>query len=695
MNGNASLLFMILLPLVGSIPVFALGKLGEKTKNKSFFLAEHITFSLLQISTLVLAVVLGISALSTESFTLVIPKICGKGMHFTYDGFRVLYVIVSSLAWTVSSLFSRWYMSGEHHVPRYDFFTLLTMGATIGVFLSADLYTTFLFFEIMSLASFVWVAQEETKDALRAAETYLCVAVMGGLVMLMGIFLLEHELGTLMISELPAACDACKNRTLLHAAGFCLLFGFGAKAGCFPLHIWLPKAHPVAPAPASALLSGILTKSGIFGCIILCGRMFRNDEFWGKTMLVLAVCTMLVGALIALFSIDMKQVLACSSVSQIGFILTGCALMSLLSEEQGLAFWGTVLHMVNHSLFKLILFILAGICVKNLASRDLNVLSGFGRNKPWFLVAFLLGALGIAGVPGFSGYVSKTMLHEAIVECYNASGDSFYKAAEILFLIAGGCTLAYMLKLFVCLFLKEPSKEVREADEKSGKNYLPLSLKLVLMVVALSIFVMGTLPEWTMYRLAGTAESFAAFDALENPLNVFTWECLKGGLISISIGLVLYFAFVQFVVKKKDGEQTVYVNRWPAWMDLENSLYRPVLFGLLHFLQLILGFVDKLTEMIVLALRKTLLRPVCEKTTFSLIGSILNGIGHIRNGWQRLANATYRKLRPKHADYVAETNREWGILTETFNLASRSLSYGLMAFCIGLIAVMIYLLYQL
>jgi len=700
MTGNSSLLWMILLPLLGSVLCFAIGKVGEKKSSKSILLAEHILFSAVQVATLALVCVCGVISLKNGAFSLEIPKICGKGMNFTFDGFRVLYVGMASLAWTVSSLFSRWYMSGEHHVIRYDFFTLLTMGATIGVFLSADLYTTFLFFEVMSLASYVWVAQEETFHALRASETYLCVAVMGGLTMLMGLFLLDHEIGTLVISELPAACDAVTNRGILYVAGFCMLFGFGAKAGCFPLHIWLPKAHPVAPAPASALLSGILTKSGIFGCLILCGRMFRGDEFWGKMLLTLAVCTMLVGALIALFSFDMKQVLACSSVSQIGFILTGCGLMSVMEEEQGLAVAGSMLHMVNHSLFKLVLFILAGICVKNLESRDLNVLRGFGRNKPWFMVVYLLGALGIAGVPGFSGYVSKTMLHEAIVECYKVSGDSFFKVTEVLFLIAGGCTLAYMLKLFVCLFVKSPSKKVQEVDAKKQGRYLPLSLKIVLGVTALSIFVMGSLPEWTMFKVAKKAADLCAFHPMEEDLNVFSWECLKGGLISIAIGLTLYFGVVQFLVRKrvKDAKgqvvEELYVNRWPAFLDLEDSFYRPVLFGLLHLLQLVLGFIDRSTEMVIIALRKTVLRPVCETTTTSLVGTVLNGIGHMRNGFQRVANATFHRSKKKHVDYVEVTNKRWSVLTETFNLASRSLSYGLMAFSIGLLVLLVYLLYR-
>ena len=165
----------------------------------------------------------------------------------------------------------------------------------------------------MSFTSYVWVAQEETAPALRAGQTYLAIAVLGGMVMLMGLFLLYHMFGTLEISELRAhAADA--DARLLYTAGGCLLVGFGAKAGAFPLHIWLPKAHPVAPAPASALLSGILTKAGIYGVLILSAQLFFGDPVWGALLPCrVGVLTMFGGALLAVCSVDLKRTLACSS----------------------------------------------------------------------------------------------------------------------------------------------------------------------------------------------------------------------------------------------------------------------------------------------------------------------------------------------------------------------------------------------
>lgn len=158
-------------------------------------------------------------------------------LSFCFDGFRKLYGTVVCFMWLISALLSPQYFRHHDHLRRYYFFFLLCLGFTAGVFLSADLYTTFLFFELMSLGSYVWVVQEETEGALAAGKTYLTIAVLGGLVTLMGLLLLHHLTGTLVISELRAACAAVENRRALWAAALCVLFGFGAKAGVFPLHI--------------------------------------------------------------------------------------------------------------------------------------------------------------------------------------------------------------------------------------------------------------------------------------------------------------------------------------------------------------------------------------------------------------------------------------------------------------------------
>lgn len=496
--------------------------------------------------------------------------LCDLGLHLELDGFRRVYCLVLAFMWAMTLLFSPDYFSHHRRRNRYYFFQLLTLGATMGVFLAADLFTAFVFFEIMSFTSFTWVIQEETAGAIRAAKTYLAVAVIGGLAALMGLFLLWSRFGTLRIDALYPAARAMGRRPVLYAAGGCILFGFGAKAGMFPVHIWLPKAHPVAPAPASALLSGALTKSGIWGILAISCNLFRDDPAWGAAILTLGTVTMLLGAVLALFSVDLKRTLACSSMSQIGFILVGVGMMCLLGEENALAARGTVLHMVNHSCFKLVLFLCAGSVFRNLHQLDLNEIRGFGRKKPLLLICFLLGAMGIGGIPLLNGYVSKTLLHEAIVEGVPHYGG-LLKLTEWVFLFSGGLTLAYMTKLFAAVFVERHPE--RQAEFDGMRRWISVPAAVALGMSALVIPVLGLTADKTMNGIGELAVDFLHGGQLHHSVQYLSWENLRGALISIVIGAAVYLGVVRTWMIRKG----TYVNRWPRKLDLEELLYRPLL----------------------------------------------------------------------------------------------------------------------
>lgn len=571
-----------------------------------------------------------------------------------------IYCLIALFMWGVSLLFSKEYFAHYDHKARYYAFMLITMFATLGVFLSKDLFTLFIFFEIMSLSSYVWVVQEETEEALKAGVTYLAIAVIGGMVMLMGLFLFNNAVGTLKIDELYEAVQSVwgeKSRQI-YTAGFLMLFGFGAKAGLFPLHFWLPKAHPVAPAPASALLSGILTKCGIFGILILTAEVFVHDLKWGSVILTLGVAGMVVGAVLAVFSVNLKRTLACSSVSQIGFILIGVGMQCFLGEENAFAVEGTFLHMVNHSLIKLLLFNLAGAVYMNTHALDLNAVRGFGQKKPFLMVTFLMGALGIGGMPLFNGYVSKTLLHEAIVEHIahlTAHGHSAvtFQMIEWVFLFSGGLTVAYMLKLFVCLFIEKNPKHQEAYDDKT--SYMSLLSKIVLGLSAVILPVIGI--------VLGRHH--------------FGWAHLKGGLISIGIGVAVYFLVIRKIFMKH-GE---YVNLWPEKLDLE-QLFSKAVWGILGFL----GFVTKIMDGFL--------------TEWCTVENLLKALNQLAKIPERLPEAVVRFLkgtvyketteRPEN-ELVNKLHAQYDRKVDTLRLIGSSLSFGLLLACIGLILTIIYL----
>lgn len=655
---------------------------------------------------------------ASSGLTFDIPYVCGLGLHFRTDGFRALYGTIAAFMWFMATLFSGEYFARhekmepgrDHHTGRYYIFLLITLAATEGVFFSADFFTTFIFFEIMSLTSYVWVAQDEKPESLRSGATYLAVAVIGGLVMLMGIFLLYDVTGTLFFDDLVKAYvhygpvsshhDALSK---IWAAGLCLLFGFGAKAGAFPLHIWLPKAHPVAPAPASALLSGILTKAGMFGILILTSYLFLGNALWGGLILILGVLTMVVGAVLAVFSIDLKRTLACSSVSQIGFILVGVGMSGLLAEENALALRGSLLHMVNHSLLKLVLFMAAGVVFMNAHKLDLNAIRGFGRKKPLLHYIFLMGVFGIGGMPLWNGYVSKTLIHESIVEYISAInagilpglfGTSFMRAVEWIFLISGGLTVAYMLKLYICIFReKNADAAVQKHYDDLRGSYMNQTSAFALTLSATLLPLMGFLPNIVMDGIANMGQGFLHAAEAE-PVSYFSVTNLRGALISLVIGGLLYVCIVRPLLRRKsaDGADRYYVNLWPAWLDLENLIYRPLLLQILPFtFGMICRFLDSLVDTVVVVLRKTIYRD--EKLPHERFEGTL--FTHLcactANAFQELWNHMFRKTHPKHTDYEHKLALMQEELNENTTLIARSMSFGLLLFCVGLILTVAYL----
>ena len=729
MSGSILIPVMIFLPMLFGGAAYFAEKASGKLRDLLARLGGLSELGL-AIAGLVLTMLNGASGISF--------RLCGMDLTFRMDGFRAVYSLIAAFMWSLTLLFSPGYFAHYGHKNRYYMFNLLTLGATVGVFLSDDLYATFIFFEIMSFASYPWVAHEETKGAMRAAQTYLAVAVLGGMVTLMGMFILWRSAGTLSFEGLRMHAEQADPSTL-YLPGALVFFGFAAKAGVFPLHIWLPKAHPVAPAPASALLSGILTKGGVFGILVVSRNLFIEDAVWGDVMLLLGVITMVVGAVLAIFSVDLKRTLACSSMSQIGFILIGVAMQCVLGEENALAARGTVLHMVNHSLLKLDLFMCAGTVYMNLHKLDLNEIRGYGRKKPLLRFCFLVGTLGIIGMPLFNGYISKSLLHEAILEAVAEGGSMafWYSVAEKLFLFSGGMTAAYMTKLYICLFREKNLDAKRQREFDAQTAYLGGAGKAALLISSLVLPVLGLLPDLLMTGIGNLAAPFMHGALPEHAVEYFSGENLKGAAISLAIGALLYLGIRKFLMK--EGR---YLDRKPKWLDLENSVYRPFINGLLTaagaFVAKVFdrtldnpvvlkgipgaatGVVKALdravenpavtkyaagavtmatrgTEQIldgsVVALRRTLFHPEKEEKTSLTLGQRLElffgrGMNALQRLWYRLTGRKDKEVTD-HVSWLVALEEE---RPKAEHYVGRSVSYGLLLLAVALCGTLLWLL---
>jgi len=571
--------------------------------------------------------------------------------------------VLASFIWLMTTLVSKEYFKGTRNRNKYYMFVLFTLGAMQGVFLSNDLYTTFIFFEVMSFASYPMVIHNETKEAIDGSNSYLGFAVLGSLVSLMGLFMLQSILGTLQIDQLVEAASHVTNHALLYAAGALTLVGFGVKAGMYPLHTWLPQAHSVAPAPASAMLSAVITKAGIFGIIVVSCNIFLHDAQWGLAIVIFGTLSMVTGAVLAVFSNNIKRTLACSSVSQLGFVIIGIGMQCMLGEHNALAVRGTVLHMFNHSLLKLALFMGVGVIYVCMHTFDLNKLRGFGRKKPVLWFVFGMGLLGLAGVPLFNGYISKTLIHESIVEYIGMMPTQTVLAGtlqtvEALFTFAGGLTLAYMLKLFVAIFIEKNPENQEKLDAK--KKYMSKLTMTVLIIASAILPIIGMLPYWTQDILANTAQGFMHGHDPATPVNYFSLINLRGAAASIAIGLIVYFLFIRVcLMKKNENGVKVYADVWPSWLSIERMIYRPVLLRFLPFVgALIARTVYAIGDTTVLLFRKLLF--VKSKDVFT------------------------PPEDNRFGTYEAPVKRKRDI--------PKSLSYSLLLFGVGVVIVMMYLI---
>ena len=656
MRGNYALLFLVLWPMFGGLASYYAGKKSRLVRD---YMADAVCL-------IELAGVLSLwGSLGSE---LIIPGVCGLGMKFKIDGFRFIYAVIIAFMWSATTIFSREYLAHHHNRNRYYLFVLLTLGSIMGVFISGDLFTTFMFFEMMSLFSYIMVVQDETQDAQRAAQTYLAIAIIGGLVTLTGLILLYNYTGTLDIDAL--AKFTLQDKSPLYIPGFLVFVGFAAKAAIFPSHIWLPTAHTAAPAPSSALLSGLLTKSGLFGIIVLSSGIFLHDSRWGLMLLILAVITMVLGAVLAVFSVNIKRTLACSSMSQLGFILTGIAMQCFLGHDNDLAVRGTILYMVGHSLIKLVLFLCAGVVHMNTHQLNLNDIRGFGRGKKVLMFAFVMGGLGLMGFPLINGYLGKTLIHEAIVEHLHAlshgagtlpfmtiGAEKFmFSVCEWLFLISGGLTTAYVIKLFIALFIAKPAEGMHQKD-----IYISWMNAIVLTVSALILPAIGFFTSEIGDKIAIFGSSFMRGPEHHHTVHYFTFENLEGALISITIGVAVYFLFVRKVLQSESVKGEIrYVDLWPSWLNIENAIFRPVIGLLLPFMgSLFAKVVDLITA-----------GPV------TLLLSLASRIKFIRP--------------PEDTDfgYYQDEAKQETIST----LLPSSLAYGLMTFAAGLLFVIAFMM---
>lgn len=402
---------------------------------------------------------------------------------FRLDGLTALFSLFTAFVWLASGIYMYTYMQHEERTLSFYVFYLITLGAVQGVFLAGNFLTLLVFFEIMTVTSFFWVIHRQDRESLRAGYFYLFLGIAAGLCLAGAIALLVAS-GTTI--EIGMGAIMPTNKAMLGWAVFLLILGFGIKAGMVPVHIWLPMAHPVAPTPGSALLSGILIKAGAYG-LIRTGQLVNWGladlvPWLGTFVVIVGVATMLLGVGLALLQSNAKRLLAYHSVSQMGYIILGIGTALVLKGQGGYGISGAIFHALNHALFKSALFLGVGIIFLGTGELNLYKLGGLWRRYPWTALCMLIAAFGITGTPGLNGFISKSLLHHGVSEVA-LSGNPVMVWAERFFNVVGVGTVASFVKLMGLTFLGKPKTTVPKATGEDPFLATAMGLLAIVMLI--------------------------------------------------------------------------------------------------------------------------------------------------------------------------------------------------------------------
>ena len=404
---------------------------------------------------------------------------------FRADELSLIFAAMTTIVWFLAGIYSFGYLEHDEHKKRYAFFYVLVYFVLLALDFSANLITMYLFYEMMTLTSMPMILHDLKKESVSAAMKYLYYSIAGAFLALFGIFVLSQFAPSMEFAAGGSMIvDNMQNPGLILAALCCMIIGFGAKAGLFPLHAWLPIAHPVAPAPASAVLSGVVVKSGVLAIIrvvfYVAGPEVIRGTFVQKVWMVLALLTIVMGSTRAYHENVLKKRLAYSTVSQVSYILFG------LSTLHPLGIAGALLHMLFHSVAKSLLFLGAGSVIHQTGKTTVGELRGIGHKMPITIGCFLFAALSLVGIPPFAGFFSKWYLACGSL----ASGISaFAWIGPVILLLSALLTAGYLFPVVVQGFLpgKDFGKEPVKKCEAGWNMTIPMMI-LAALTLFLGIF---------------------------------------------------------------------------------------------------------------------------------------------------------------------------------------------------------------
>lgn len=464
----------VFVPLAGACALPAIGRIWPKVRNALALVLVAIPFGLL--------VAMLPAALSGAPHSFDIPLPLGLSFGFHADGLAVFMALISSFLGLIILLYSFGYLGDVGHQNEYYFYVVLFLGAMTGIALTTNLIFLYAFWELSALACWRLIGFFREKEYVRRANKAFLITGAGALLMLAGFLAIYFQHGTMDLLAL-------RGREISNAAVVLILFGILSKSATLPLHSWLADAG-VAPTPATALLhAAVLVKIGVYVYARLFAVTFRIDAFWNTLVPAIAAVSALLSAGAAIAELDIKRIIAYSTVSQIGFILLGLS----VGGEAALA--GGLMYILMHAISKAGLFLCAGIVEHSLHTKDIRKMGGLARTMPWTAVSFFLCAFSVMGAPPLGGFFSKDMVIHGAIE----AGHPWIAA---VFILGAVMTVLYLLRAFYKVFLGEPHAEHPAHEGRGTMEYSVVLLAALSVVSGLFIYYPATLVKAIVEQMA-------------------------------------------------------------------------------------------------------------------------------------------------------------------------------------------------
>lgn len=483
----------IILPIAFAIFVLVADRYSEKLRNGLVVAAVAIEFPLV--------LMLYWFFLNNDSpiHTYLLHMTPEIWMHLQADPLGIFFGLTVASLWLLATIYSLGYMKGEHAQGRYYCFLLLCLGWIMGLAFGGNLLTFFIFYELFSVTTYPLIIHEQTPEAIAAGKKYIVYILIGGAFVLLGIIYTLFLAGSQTLIK-PGILPLTANPQTLKILFWCFIGGFGVKAAIMPLHGWVPDAHPAAPSPFSALLSGVMVAAGVFGIFrvfynIFGTQLIRKLEL-GLPLAYVVSFTIVFASVLAIDQNNIKRRLAYSTIGQMGYMFLG---ISLLSQK---AAWGGILHIVNHAFMKGTLFLCAGIIIKQAGIVNVSEMRGLARRFPITMAAFTINALAMMGVPPLSGFITKWFI---------GLGALYAKQPFFIVILLIGSLLAacYLLPIvYLAYFGKttaEPEAETSHSSAHSKKK--EPSYKIEAPLTMLVPVIIGTLATVSLGLLATTPAS--------------------------------------------------------------------------------------------------------------------------------------------------------------------------------------------